>query len=361
MNNNFNYFVCPSAILKETVDAAGMTHKELSARTGISEKHITSIMSGNTPISTDIALKLEPVLKVPASFWLKLEADYAEFKENKKYDAELEADKEILKTLNYLYFKNLLNLKDTTDKKEQIEILRDTFSVSSLSHLLKTVDNFAAKTASKTSELTHISAAWVLATELLANRKAESYDILNFKKENKQNLIKEIKNLTLQDNISDESLTLLFAKYGIIFVATPYLKKSNIRAAVKKLSTGNYMIAINDRNKQEDFFWFSLAHEIAHIFCGHISKNKLLLSLDNISNNADIEREADIEASSYLISNEDWAKFTNDSSRCYTTEYIMRFSNYVGVCPAIVVGRLQHEKIIPYTAQYHLKRKIKIQ
>ena len=216
MNNNLNYFVCPSTILKETVDAAGMSQKELSARTGISEKHITSIMSGNTPISTDVALKLQPVLKVPASFWLKLEADYAEFKENKKYNTELETDKTILSTLNYSYFKNLLKLEDTDNVSEHIRILRNVFSVSNLSHLVDTVDSFAAKTASRSSELTHISAAWVLATELLAREKASQYEILKFKHENKQKLVQEIKKTTLQGTISDNILTSLFAKYGII-------------------------------------------------------------------------------------------------------------------------------------------------
>ena len=67
------------------------------------------------------------------------------------------------------------------------------------------------------------------------------------------------------------------------------------------------------------------------------------------------EDEANAFASNILINRTQWQRFiAHDSYR--TKVGIQEFARQVGIAPGIVVGRLQHEKLLPYTHCNDLKR-----
>lgn len=66
----------PGDTIKENMDYLGMSQKELAARLGITEKHLSNIINGNSPITYDTALKLESVIGPSADFWMNLETRY---------------------------------------------------------------------------------------------------------------------------------------------------------------------------------------------------------------------------------------------------------------------------------------------
>ena len=70
----------PYEVLKEEMKNQGLIQRELALRTGVSEKHISTVLSGSKSISPSFAKKLEYVLGISASYWLSLESDYALFK-----------------------------------------------------------------------------------------------------------------------------------------------------------------------------------------------------------------------------------------------------------------------------------------
>ena len=70
----------PGETLKETIDAIGMTERELATRIGRSLGTVDLIILGKRRISSKIAERLELALDVPAEFWLQLEKDYQESK-----------------------------------------------------------------------------------------------------------------------------------------------------------------------------------------------------------------------------------------------------------------------------------------
>lgn len=45
---------------------------------GLSEKHVSKLINGDTPLTHQIAQRLESVLGAPASFWANLEIIYRE-------------------------------------------------------------------------------------------------------------------------------------------------------------------------------------------------------------------------------------------------------------------------------------------
>ncbi len=74
------YAVPPGSIIADTISHRGMTQSELATSTGLSAEHISDIISAKVEVTEDVALSLEHVLGVPASFWLRAEAFYQEQK-----------------------------------------------------------------------------------------------------------------------------------------------------------------------------------------------------------------------------------------------------------------------------------------
>ena len=68
----------PGETLAETLDALGISQTELAKRMDCPIKTINEIIQGKAAITTETALQLEQVLRLPASFWLKREQQYRE-------------------------------------------------------------------------------------------------------------------------------------------------------------------------------------------------------------------------------------------------------------------------------------------
>ena len=59
---------------------------------GMSEKHISQLINGQVHLTADVALRLEAVFGIPASFWNNLEAIYCEKLAKAKAENEMDAD-----------------------------------------------------------------------------------------------------------------------------------------------------------------------------------------------------------------------------------------------------------------------------
>lgn len=75
---NPDYVTPLGETLEETLEAKGMTHEELANRMGDPLSTISEIISGDIPVTPEIAIQLEQALDVPASFWNNRERRYRE-------------------------------------------------------------------------------------------------------------------------------------------------------------------------------------------------------------------------------------------------------------------------------------------
>ena len=70
MKRNQTYIATPpGATIKEQIGMLGMNQKELAARMGMSEKHISKLINGEVQLTVDVAVRLEMILGLPAQFW----------------------------------------------------------------------------------------------------------------------------------------------------------------------------------------------------------------------------------------------------------------------------------------------------
>lgn len=68
--------VHPGEVLKEVLAEAGVTQTELARSCGVSQKHISEIINAKAGIGPDLAVSLEDVTHVAATFWVRMQAGY---------------------------------------------------------------------------------------------------------------------------------------------------------------------------------------------------------------------------------------------------------------------------------------------
>lgn len=76
---SFDYIATPpGATIEEQLKDRGMSQEEFAMRMKMPVEQISKLINGETPLTSDIAVRLEGALGVPAKFWNNLEAIYRE-------------------------------------------------------------------------------------------------------------------------------------------------------------------------------------------------------------------------------------------------------------------------------------------
>jgi len=60
--------------ISETARAYGITQKKLASKMGYSQKHLSELVQGKTPVTPKTAIKLEEIFGASAEFWLNLQS-----------------------------------------------------------------------------------------------------------------------------------------------------------------------------------------------------------------------------------------------------------------------------------------------
>ncbi len=350
-----DYAVPPGATLEETLDALGLTQKGLSDRTGLTTKTINEIIKGKAPITAETALMFEKVLGAPARFWNSLERNY---REDIARSAESEKLRGKVNWLKRFPLSELIErgyIKPERDKIRSLEQLLTFFGVASPDEW-ETVWNQTAAEFRKShahESRTEAVASWLRIGELVAQKtQTRSYHRDEF-----LGAMKSIRRLctaipaNFQTKIVD---TCAHAGVAVAFVRE--IKGAPVSGATRWLSSEKALIQLSLRYKSEDQLWFTLGHEAAHILL-HGKKD---VFLDGQMNSpVEKEREADRWASDWLIPPASWKNFIGSRFKGNISKMkIIEFAAQVGISPGIVVGRLQHEKYLPYTHCNDLKIKL---
>jgi HTH-type transcriptional regulator/antitoxin HigA len=66
----------PGETLIEVLEDRNMSQRELAIRTGVTEKHVSTVIHGQKNISPAFAKRLEYALGIEVGFWMNLQANY---------------------------------------------------------------------------------------------------------------------------------------------------------------------------------------------------------------------------------------------------------------------------------------------
>lgn len=105
------------------------------------------------------------------------------------------------------------------------------------------------------------------------------------------------------------------------------------------------LIALTLRYDRLDNFWFTLLHELGHIVL-HLKSPRADVYVDSIEDDSLVVQEAEAEADAFakdcLIPRDVWLR--SDARRFGTERHVHALAARLGIHPAIVAGRIRHER-----------------
>jgi HTH-type transcriptional regulator / antitoxin HigA len=131
-------------------------------------------------------------------------------------------------------------------------------------------------------------------------------------------------------------------RIGIIVIIEPHLPRTYLDGATIFVDNDNPVIGISIRFDRIDNFWFTLMHEIAHVYLHYNSGYESFFDdLEVRDENDHIENEADEFARDTLIPKEDW--YNSPASKIKFPQAAEDLARELNIHPAIVAGRMRYE------------------
>jgi hypothetical protein len=313
---------------------------------------MNGIIKGDVAITPDTALQLERVLGVSASFWSGLESRYQEFKVRKQEEEALEKQKAWLRKFPVSEMVKMGWLEATKEPALQIQALLSFFGIASPEQFASVLDRCHFETDFRRDKKVSTDwpsiAAWLRKGKL----KAQEIDCAEFDPTELRTTLAKVRHLTTQDpEVFVPAVVDLCRRVGVAVVFVKQLPRTRTSGAARWLTATKAMIQLSLRYKWNDQIWFTFFHEAAHL----LLHGKRLIFLDEDKpGSSTVEKEANEFAAQTLISEEEIQRFLSLSGRI-TKAQIRTFSYELGIAPGIVVGRLQHDKRLPYRQCNDLK------
>ncbi|MBW4486504.1 MAG: helix-turn-helix domain-containing protein [Trichocoleus desertorum ATA4-8-CV12] len=346
-----DYVSPPGETLLEILEEQGMTQAELSERTGRPRKTINEIIKGKAALTPETAIQLERVLGIPAQFWNKREQQYREALAKKEEQERLKSKVEWLRQIPLQEMITRGWIDSNKDNIAQLEIVLTFFGVASPEQWqefwsTRTVE--FRKSAAFESDPGALS-AWLRKGEL----EAQKINCASYQADQFRQALHQIRNLTIEPpELFQPIMVQLCSEAGVALVFVPQLPKTRASGATRWLTPDKALIQLSLRYKSDDHLWFSFFHEAGHILLH--GKKEIFLELNNKAGKLDKEEEANRFAADFLVPPAELKRFVELGQRSKLA--IQKFASEIGITPGIVVGRLQHEGILPQNYCNDLKK-----
>jgi addiction module HigA family antidote len=351
-----DYAFPPGETLLETLEALGLTQRQLATRMGRPLKTINQIIKGAAQIMPETSLQLEKVTGIPASFWNNAESSYRERIARLRDEQRLQEEVGWVDRFSYNKMADLCLVSLLRDKVQRVGQLLRYFGVASPKQWESTYGNLcgaARESGHFKTDLGDLS-AWLRAGEVIAQkRECQPYEKVVFA----ANLLK-IRALTAQNPAEAwPEVCRLCAKSGVAVVLVPELPKTHVSGFTRWLTPEKAIIQLSLRYKTDDSLWFTFFHEAAHILLH--GKRDVFVEYRGVDNPK--EQEANNWAGDFLIAPADWSVFLATLPAQPGAVSIRVFAKKLGIAPSIVLGRLQHrEKRVSPGSFNTLKHKVEI-
>ena len=345
-----DYVVTPGEVLEFELELRDMKQQELAKRTGLTPKHIGSLVNGKSAITPETAIKLERAIGMPAQYWMNLESQYQEALARKAEEAALLRDLDWLKRFPVAPMVKLGWLeKCKTPKDQLVQVLR-FFGIASADQWDDMWPNLgvAYRQHNHADIKPEAVSAWLRQGEIQASRMVcQPYDKGAFRK-----ALDEIRSLTrLTPEVFVPRMQSLCASAGVAVTFVPSLPKTAVSGATRWLSPTKALIQLSLRYRTDDHLWFTFFHEAGHILL-HGKKDLFLEGTNGL--HPEKESEANAFAENELLSRKSLALFSK-SQRVSKTD-ILKFAEAKNIAPGIVVGRLQHLGLLAHSYCNDLKQ-----
>ena len=338
----------PGDTLLETIELKGISQTDLAKRMGRPVKTINEIIQGKAAITPETAIQLERALDIPASFWLERERNY------RLELAEIDDAEQLIQQkdwLNNFPIKQMMALgwlvpksKDTVDV---MDALLKFFGIGGKDAFYEAtcfayIEGSAFRLTNQDKKNPYALAAWLKQGE----RQAEQIKVATFDKNLFKANLAKIKELMVT-HPDDFFLQLqeLCAEAGVKVVHTPGLPNSKVHGSTRWLND-TPLIQLSNQFKRNDIFWFTFFHEAGHIL-KHGKKELFVEGVAYSHEGEQKEEEANQFAVEAIFSEKEEKEFLAlVRAKGLTVDLVYSFAREIGTHPAIIVGRLEHKKLL---------------
>lgn len=338
----------PGETLRDLLEEMGLSQAELATRMGRPKKTVSEIVNAKATITTETALQLEMVLGVPADFWNSREQHYREFLARVEQSRTLAAQYEWARQFPLSQMATHGMVPKVKDKGEQVRLLLRFLGVNAPDQWKELYAHYAVsfRRSSAFEADRHALGAW-LREGLLRSGDIHTHD---YDRAQFLTALHQVRGLTREDpEVFQPAVQEMCAQAGVAVVFVPQLPKSRVSGATRWITPSKALVQLSLRYKTNDHLWFTFFHEAAHI----LLHGKRSIFLDTSRHEGDEEEEANRWAANFLIPPDQYEAIENVD--VYSRASIQEFATRVGIAPGIVVGRLQHDELLPRTHCNDLK------
>jgi len=350
----------PGDIIKRYLNSRGWNQEDLAEIINVSIKTISQLINHKQSISVEMAKILSKAFNNNPEFWLNLDNQYR----LKLLNVKSKEDSASIKASIRKYIPVLEIQKNgwvqTSDKTAEgyrstySEIWDQDFTDDSV---YEKDSQYAARQNRDDEEYTrYYSITWY---KIALNRSCK-ITVPNYSPQKLEKVASNYSKYTMSETGIKDVIDAL-NQAGVKFLYQKHLVKTYLDGACF-FDENNPVIVYTARYDRIDHFWFTLAHEIAHILI-HFEELKSHYILDNLEDTDRSERENEADNfAGKILKYEDIVKLGRPFSRYFSERNLLAISNEVGVDPAVVLGKLQHDNIVDYRSRLNrYKRKIRDQ
>lgn len=334
--------VSPGRIISRELEARGWTQQDLAAIMSRPEQAISEIVQAKKQITAETALQLAHVFGTSAEFWLNLEMLYQLNKAPEPGEADEISRRSNLYSLapiTEMTRRGWIQPKKTIAEQEQEYC--SYFNVPSVNQIPSLALNARILDVGEPQKRAIL--AWIRRVEQLA----EAQPVAAFEISSVAPLVDRLLALAGSENAVGKIPGLLLDG-GIHFIYVPHMPKTTLDGAMFWVNE-HPVVALTLRYDRIDAFWFTLLHELAHIYLCHTQAH-----VDQLFDRTEVELdrqelEANRQASEWLVPEDEFKKFIENNRPRYSRKKIEEFAAEHSRHPGIIVGQLMFCKELKYS------------
>jgi len=350
-----DWAIHPGDHLEEHLEAREWSQAEFARISGLSKKLVSQIINGKNPVTPETAIKLERVLGMKAYIWAGLQTEW-DLHQARRDPRQLSAeDRAWIKRQPLKELKSCGVIDSDSDEFDMLHDLTAFYRIG-------TPSAYEAKVASvpvhhrEGKGRGEVIPENVFAWLMMGERQARSMDLPKYDRNRFIKVVHSIRELT-QEKVSvfAPKMKELSAEAGVALIFEPAFSKTKLFGSARWVDGLRPVIQMSLRMKSNDHFWWTFFHE-----CGHILLHEGRDFADDKggAETNDVENEANEFAEGILVGRERLAKIIQMAPR--SKQQVKLLANEIGIHPGILLGMMQHHKVIDHSYMNALKEKYEL-
>lgn len=335
----------PGYFIQRQIDVRGWTQKDLADVLGVSVKEVNYLLQNKQSITFETAQLLENAFGISAQTWLNHELRYRESKqkcEKKARQVKIKSPIYEYMPINEMVKKGWMSKTKSAEELEQ-QVMR-FWNIQSVDFGFMQNDGNLRIACKKSETMQNFSLYALRCWKQKAMLAAQSIQVSIFNRNKLENLYDTISQYTLDEVNGIANFLKELTGCGVKFLVLSHLQHTYLDGATF-MDNESPVIVYTGRYKRLDNFWFTLAHEIAHVLL-HL-KGDICFVDDDSRSNVGAEKEAN-ELAQAKLKHEEIVKYFRNHKGYLTKGKLAYASKILGINSSVIAGSLAHDGIVSY-------------